>query len=48
MEEFEFPFIKRFVKMAHDKNLKFCLHVDGDITSLFPAFIEMGIDVVHP
>ncbi len=48
MEEFEFPTLRRRVQMVKDKGLPVSIHQDGNVASLFPDFIAMGIDVINP
>lgn len=48
MEEFEFPTLRERVQMAKAKGIPVSIHQDGNVTSLFPEFIAMGIDVINP
>lgn len=48
IEEFEFPSLRQRVEMIKRKKLPVSLHVDGDVTSLIPDYIAMGIDVLNP
>ena len=48
MEEFEFPTLRERVAAVKRKGLPVSIHQDGNVTSLFPDFIEMGIDVINP
>lgn len=48
IKEFEYPNIRRQVERVKSAGRITCLHSDGDVTSLIPDFIEMGIDVLNP
>ena len=48
MEEFEFPTLRERVKAAKAKGIPVSIHQDGNVSSLFPDFIAMGIDVINP
>jgi uroporphyrinogen decarboxylase len=48
MEEFEFPTLRERVKAAKAKGRPVSIHQDGNVGSLFPDFIAMGIDAVNP
>lgn len=48
MEEFEFPTLRERVKMAKAKGIPVSIHQDGNVSSLFPEFIAMGIDAINP
>lgn len=49
-ERFIRPALVRLVTTIreHNPDIKIMLHSDGMITKLLPAFIEIGIDVIHP
>lgn len=48
MEEFEFPSLRARVQMVKSKGLPASIHQDGNVVSLYPEFIKMGIDVINP
>ena len=48
MEEFEFPGLRERVKATKAKGRPVSIHQDGNVGSLFPDFIAMGIDAVNP
>ena len=48
MEEFEFPSLRAGVQMVKSKGLPVSSHQDGNVVSLFPEFIKMGIDAINP
>ncbi len=48
MEEFEFPSLRQRIRLAKAKALPVSIHQDGNVGSLYPEFIRMGIDIIHP
>ena len=46
--EFVFPCYHDMAIMCHKKDRPFIMHSDGDLTSLMPDLIDIGIDVLHP
>lgn len=48
MEEFEFPTLRQRVLAAKAKGIPVSIHQDGNVSSLFPDFIAMGIDAINP
>jgi len=48
MEEFEFPSLRERIRMAKDRGLPVSIHQDGNVASLYPDFIAMGVDVINP
>jgi uroporphyrinogen decarboxylase len=46
--EFIFPAYKKMADMCHESDRFFCMHSDGDLTTLMGDLIEIGIDVLHP
>ncbi|MCK5806101.1 MAG: hypothetical protein KAI66_24930 [Lentisphaeria bacterium] len=48
MEEFEFPSLRARVQMVKSKSVPVSIHQDGNVTSLYPEFIKMGIDIINP
>jgi len=46
--EFVFPCYHEMATMCHKKDRPFILHSDGDLTTLMPDLIDIGIDVLHP
>ena len=47
-EYFLLPFIKEFIKQAHDHGYYLVLHSCGSIYRIIPQLIEAGVDVLHP
>lgn len=47
-ETFIAPKFERMAELAHSHGAKLLLHSDGNITSLIPRFIEIGIDILDP
>jgi len=45
--EFIKPILAKYVKIAHDGGAKFILHSCGNISEVFPDFVEIGIDGVE-
>ena len=39
---------QRAVQWAHAKGVKVRYHTDGNITSLLPDLVDLGIDMLHP
>lgn len=48
INELETPFLKEQVNTIKDKNKIAFFHIDGNVWSLIPGIIEMGIDVLNP
>ena len=48
MEEFNFPWLEKYSRLARDHGRVVCLHSDGNVTSLMERFVQIGIDVLHP
>ncbi len=48
LEKFHYPYLKTMIKIAHERRLPLELHADGDVSSLIPRFIELGVDVLNP
>lgn len=48
LEKFHYPYLKTMINLAHENKLPLELHADGDVSSLIPRFIELGVDVLHP
>jgi len=42
------PVHKRAIDWAHAKGIKACLHSCGDIRTLIPEFIDIGLDSLNP
>lgn len=42
------PRIKKFAELAHAHNCKLILHTDGNIRSIIPDLISIGVDVLDP
>lgn len=47
-DEFFYPYYKEIVDHCHSLGVHFWLHSCGNITSLIPKLIEIGVDVIHP
>lgn len=48
IEEFEYPSLRARIELVKRRGLPVHFHTDGNVTSLIPDFIEMGIDVLNP
>jgi len=42
------PRLKKMINLAHDYNIYFLLHSCGNIKTLIPRFIELGVDILDP
>ena len=42
------PRLKKLIDLAHHYDIQFMLHSCGDVSSLIPSFIELGIDILDP
>lgn len=47
-DEFFAPYYKEVIDHAHSLGMDFWLHACGNIESLLPRLIELGVDVIHP
>ena len=47
-EQFVAPRIRKMADLAHRYDLKLLLHTDGNVRSLIPRFIELGVDILDP
>ena len=47
-EEFVAPRIARMADLAHSFGVKLLLHTDGNVRSLIPRFVELGVDILDP
>lgn len=47
-DEFFAPYYKEVIDCAHDLGMHFWLHACGNISSLIPRLIDLGVDVLHP
>lgn len=47
-DEFFKPYYKQIIDKAHELGTHFCLHSCGKIDKFLPAFVEIGLDVIHP
>ncbi len=47
-DQFVAPRLKKLIDLTHSHGLKFMLHSCGDVTSLIPRFIELGVDILDP
>lgn len=48
MEEYVFPNLKRMCDLAHKHGMKLLLHTCGNIESIIPRLVELGVDVLDP
>ena len=48
IEEFEYPSLRARIELIKGRGLPVHFHTDGNVTSLIPDFIEMGMDVLNP
>jgi len=48
LEEFQYPMLRDQIRMAKSAGIPVRLHVDGNVSSLIPDFIAMGVDLLHP
>ena len=47
-DEFFAPFYRDVIERAHQLGMHFWLHTCGNVESLIPRFIDLGVDVLHP
>ncbi|MDD4108704.1 MAG: uroporphyrinogen decarboxylase family protein [Prolixibacteraceae bacterium] len=47
-DEFVAPRLKKMADLAHSYNIKLLLHTCGNVESLIPRFIELGVDILDP
>ena len=47
-DEFVAPRLKKMANLAHSYNIKLLLHTCGNVESLIPRFIELGVDILDP
>lgn len=47
-DEFFAPYYKEIIDRVHELGMHFWLHTCGNIESLLPRFIDLGVDVIHP
>lgn len=47
-DTFFYPYYKRVIDHVHSLGMHFWLHACGNVESLIPRFIELGVDVLHP
>lgn len=47
-DEFFKPYYKQIIDKAHELGTHFWLHSCGKIDKFLPAFVEIGLDVIHP
>lgn len=48
IEEYIVPNLKRMIDLAHKYDIKILLHSCGNIETLIPRLIELGIDILDP
>ncbi len=46
--EFVWPYLKRSVEAAHERNVPYIKHTDGNIWLLLDLLVEAGIDAIDP
>ena len=42
------PYYREIIARAHDLGMHAWLHSCGNISKILPAFVDMGLDVIHP
>ena len=47
-DEFYAPYYRELIDRAHALDMHYWLHTCGNVTSLLPRFIDLGLDVIHP
>jgi uroporphyrinogen decarboxylase len=47
-DEFVLPYLRRSIETAHDANVPYIKHTDGNIWQLLPAMVDAGIDAIDP
>jgi len=47
-DEFVVPYLRRMINLAHEHDIFFLLHTDGDIEKIIPKLIEIGVDILDP
>lgn len=47
-DEFFLPYYQEVIDHAHSLGMHFWLHTCGNVEKLFPRFVQLGIDVIHP
>ncbi|MBR3504640.1 MAG: hypothetical protein IKO07_10440 [Clostridia bacterium] len=47
-DEFFAPYYKEVIDRVHALGMHFWLHTCGNVESLLPRFIDLGVDVIHP
>jgi uroporphyrinogen decarboxylase len=48
IEEFVVPRFKKMIDLAHNYGIKFLLHTDGNVESIIPLLIDIGVDILDP
>jgi len=48
MEEFEFSLLKKQAKLVKERNMPLYFHIDGNVITMIPHFLEMGVDILNP
>lgn len=48
LQRYVFPRLQRFAQLAHRHHALAMLHSDGDIHSIIPDLIDLGIDIINP
>jgi uroporphyrinogen-III decarboxylase len=48
LTEYEFQFIHEQCNLIHSRGIKTIFHIDGDVTSWIPKFLDMGMDILNP
>ena len=48
LEEFQYPCLRELIDTAAARGMAVWVHVDGNVAKMLPAFVDMGVDVVHP
>ena len=47
-DNFVAPRLQKMINLAHENNIFFLLHSCGDIRTIIPRFIDLGVDILDP
>lgn len=45
---YQFPWMKKIVRLCHDKGIPFIYHCDGNVMEVLDDLVAIGIDALHP
>ena len=48
METFEYTYFRQQAKVVKDSRKLLLFHIDGNVVSVIPTLLEMGMDILHP